>query len=161
MKTTKTIPANVPPAYLRRVRSFVCRNSRFTTAQERAHVEMWPQFGLSLQDGVLDFQKQFGREAPRLLEIGFGGGQSLLAIAKQQPDKDFIGIETHKPGIGALLLGMKQQNVTNIRLYEADAIEVLAQCIPDASIDSVQLFFPDPWQKRRHHARRLIQPTFI
>ncbi|TAK76964.1 MAG: tRNA (guanosine(46)-N7)-methyltransferase TrmB [Gammaproteobacteria bacterium] len=158
---TAAILTDTLPEHFRRVRSFVRRDSRRTPAQERAYTALWPRFGLSLKQGQVDYSQVFGREAPRLLEIGFGSGQSLLAIAKRQPEKDFIGIETHKPGMGALLLGIQQQAVENIRLYDVDAVEVLAQCIPEASLDGVQIFFPDPWQKRRHHARRLIQPAFV
>jgi tRNA (guanine-N7-)-methyltransferase len=99
--------------------------------------------------------------APRLLEIGFGSGSSLLAVAKSEPNKDFIGVETHKPGIGALLLGMQAEALTNIRLYHGDVVEILKKNIAAASLEGVQIFFPDPWPKRRHHPRRLIQSDFI
>lgn len=146
---------------LRRVRSFVRRDGRMTEAQRRALAEIWPIVGIDKENGVIDFADTFGREAPRVLEIGFGSGYSLLEIAKANPEKDFIGIETYQPGIGTLLLGIEAHHVHNIRLYYADAVEVLAQCIPSASLDGVQLFFPDPWPKRRHHKRRLIQPEFV
>ncbi|MBV9575655.1 MAG: tRNA (guanosine(46)-N7)-methyltransferase TrmB [Gammaproteobacteria bacterium] len=144
-----------------RLRSFVRRDSRITFAQERAHHELWPQYGLSGENGLADYEQIFGRIAPCFLEIGFGSGQSLLALAKSQPDKDFIGVETHKPGIGALLLGMQANAVSNLRVYHADVIDVLQTSIPNASLAGVQIFFPDPWPKRRHHARRLIQTDFI
>src|ERR1700733_2493462 len=113
-----------------RIRSFVRRNGRKTLAQQRAQIEGWPQFGLQVAAGQLDYQKLFGRNAPRLLEIGFGSGQSLLALAQAEPDKDFIGVETHKPGIGALLLGIERYQLTNLRVYEADVVDVLENCIP-------------------------------
>lgn len=144
-----------------RIRSFVRRGGRKTIGQERAYDALWPQFGLHVSQGMLDYPSQFGRQAPTVMEIGFGIGQSLLAMAVEHPEMNIIGVETHKPGIGALLLGVEQHELTNVRIYDADVVDVLAQCIPDASLDSVQIFFPDPWQKRRHHARRLIQPEFV
>lgn len=144
-----------------RLRSFVRRDGRRTVAQERAQADLWPRFGLEISNGLVDMQASFARQAPRYLEIGFGSGVSLLAIAKEQPDKDFIGVETHKPGIGALFLGIQTDALTNLRVFYGDVIDVLEKCIPDNSLDGVQIFFPDPWQKRRHHARRLIQPEFV
>ncbi len=144
-----------------RVRSFVRRSGRKTDAQVRAHEILWPVLGLHVGQGMLDYQHLFGRLAPTILEIGFGTGQSLLALAAERPDINIIGVETYKSGIGALLLGIQRANLTNIRVYDADVIDVFTGCIPDASLDGVQIFFPDPWQKRRHHPRRLIQPEFI
>lgn len=144
-----------------RLRSFVCRGGRGTTAQDRAIREVWAVAGLDLAGGKLDFQQIFGREAPTYLEIGFGSGTTLLAAAAQYPEKNFIGVETHWPGIGALLMGVEQQGLTNLRVFRADVIDVLEQCMPAASLAGVQIFFPDPWQKRRHHARRLIQSDFL
>ena len=144
-----------------RIRSFVRRDSRMTGAQRQAFTALWPRYGLNAEVGVLDYHAIFARSAPRILEIGFGSGQSLLAVAQQFPDEDFIGIEIYKPGIGALLLGMQLLNVYNIRVFCADAVDVLERCIPEASLDRIQLFFPDPWPKRRHHKRRLIQPDFV
>jgi tRNA (guanine-N7-)-methyltransferase len=150
-----------PPPGLFRIRSFVRRDGRRTPSQEKAWEMLWPQMGLDVANTNVSFADVFKREAPTHLEIGFGMGQSLLACAKAQPDRNFIGVETHKPGIGALLLGIQSDELTNIRVYYADVIDVLNKCIPDASLASVQIFFPDPWQKRRHHQRRLIQPEFI
>jgi tRNA (guanine-N7-)-methyltransferase len=144
-----------------RLRSFVRRDGRRTAAQERAQAELAPRFGLEIANGFVDYQASFGREAPRFLEIGFGTGVSLLALAKAAPEKDFIGVETHKPGIGALFLGIQTESLTNLRVFYGDVIDVLEKCIPDNSLDGVQIFFPDPWQKRRHHPRRLIQPDFV
>jgi tRNA (guanine-N7-)-methyltransferase len=144
-----------------RLRSFVRRDGRRTVAQERAYNALWPQFGLQLEQGLIDYSKVFGREGPRFLEIGFGSGHSLLALAKAHPERDYIGVETHKPGIGALFLGIEVDALTNLRVYDCDVIDILQQCIPDASLDGIQIFFPDPWPKRRHHPRRLIQPEFV
>jgi tRNA (guanine-N7-)-methyltransferase len=149
---------NIP---LRKIRSFVRRDGRMTSAQKQALEQAWPHIGLQLENGLIDFQDVFKREAPRVLEIGFGSGQSLLAMAKAHEDQNFIGIETYQPGIGSLILGMELQEVKNIRIYYADAVEVLEQCIPMQSLDVVQIFFPDPWPKRKHHKRRLIQTEFV
>lgn len=144
-----------------RLRSFVIRGGRGTEAQVRAMREAWPQAGLELSGGMLDFTQVFGRSAPTYLEIGFGTGHTLLAAAEQHPDKNFIGVETHRPGVGTLLMGMTQLGLTNLRVFRTDVIDVLEQCIPDQSLSGVQIFFPDPWQKRRHHARRLVQIEFL
>lgn len=146
---------------LRRIRSFVRRDGRLTDAQSRAIETMLPQLGLQLDNGMLSFTDVFQREAPCVLEIGFGSGYSLLEMAKQHPELNLIGVETHLPGVGTLLHGIEAQQLENIRVFNADAVEVLASCIPDHSLDTVQIFFPDPWQKRRHHKRRLIQVPFV
>jgi tRNA (guanine-N7-)-methyltransferase len=155
----KTLSNPVAPA--RRIRSFVRRDGRMTEAQKRVLDELWPRFGLALEVGVLNFTKLFERDAPCLLEIGFGSGYSLLEIARAHPENNFIGIETYQPGIGSLLLGIEEHGLTNIRIFYQDAVEVLEQCIAPSSLDGVQIFFPDPWPKRRHHKRRLIQPEFV
>lgn len=143
-----------------RIRSYVPRGRR-TDAQERAYEVMWPQYGLTLDQGMIDSDKIFGRTAPLFLEIGFGSGQSLLAVAKLQSEHNFIGVETHQPGIGALLMGMQEEDIKNLRVFYGDVIDVLEKCIPDAALAGVHIFFPDPWPKRRHHQRRLIQAEFI
>lgn len=146
---------------LRRVRSFVRRDGRMTDAQKRAVDVLLPLFGLNLSDGVIDLAASFQRDAKTNLEIGFGSGYSLLEMAKTFPDENFIGIETHLPGVGSLLQGIEIAELKNIRVYYADAVEVLRQCIPDNSLDVIQIFFPDPWPKRKHHKRRLIQENFV
>lgn len=143
-----------------RIRSFVGRNSRKTAAQEKAYQTLWPQYGLSKTE-PLAYEAAFGRLAPCYLEIGFGMGTSLLALAAARPENNYIGVETHQPGIGAILNGIKDQRITNIRLFHGDVIDVLEQCIPDHSLAGVQIFFPDPWPKRRHHERRLVQSAFV
>lgn len=150
-----------PAKPLRRLRSFVRRDGRRTPAQDRAFTELCPKWGLPIDSGLIEIQKVFGNDNPTFLEIGFGTGQSLLAAAKAQSHHNFIGVETHKPGLGSLLLGLELNELTNLRAFYGDVIDVLEKCIPNESLDGVQIFFPDPWQKRRHHARRLIQPEFI
>ncbi|VVC76737.1 tRNA (guanine-N(7)-)-methyltransferase [Aquicella siphonis] len=148
------------PSKIFRIRSYVPRGRR-TDAQERAFAECWPRYGLRPDAGLIDYKDIFGRSAPCFLEIGFGSGQSLLALAKAHPEVDYIGVETHQPGIGAVFQGIQANGLTNLRLYYSDVIDVLEKCIPPGSLDGVQIFFPDPWPKRRHHQRRLIQPDFV
>jgi tRNA (guanine-N7-)-methyltransferase len=144
----------------RTIKSFVMRAGRMTEGQQRGLDQGWPKFGLELEDGQQDFDALFGRRAPRTLEIGFGMGQSLLEMAAAAPEQDFIGVEVHKPGVGALLNGLMTQNLGNVRVYSCDALEVLRRCVADASLDRLLLFFPDPWHKSRHHKRRIVQPAF-
>ena len=144
-----------------RIRSFVLRTGRMTPGQQRGLDEHWPRWGLSLDDGALDIAQAFGRTAPTVLEIGFGMGASLLQMAQAAPDKNCIGIEVHRPGVGKLLQGMAEQGVDNIRVYCDDAVEVLQRCIAPDSLAAVQIFFPDPWHKKKHNKRRLIQPAFV
>lgn len=144
----------------REIKSYVMRAGRMTPGQERGLEQGLPRYGLRLEEGVLQPQKVFGRQAPLTLEIGFGMGQSLLQMAKEAPEQDFIGVEVHRPGVGALLNGMLTDSVDNVRIYSCDAIEVLNQCVADESLDRLLLFFPDPWHKSRHHKRRIVQPAF-
>lgn len=144
-----------------KIRSFVRREGRLTKGQQRALDELLPLWGIELSAHHLSPASLFEREAPLHLEIGFGMGQSLLQMAAQQPQHNFIGIEVHRPGVGALLAGIEQQQLTNIRVCNADAVEVLQQMIPDAILAAVYIFFPDPWHKKRHNKRRLIQPEFV
>lgn len=143
------------------IRSYVMRVGRMTEGQRIAFDRYWEQLGLSLFDGPLVAAGVFGREAPLVLELGFGMGDSLLAMAAAEPDKNFIGIEVHPPGVGRLLNSAGQAGLKNLRVYMADAIDVLNDCIPDASLDRFQLYFPDPWHKKKHHKRRIVQPAFV
>ena len=145
----------------RGIKSFVMRSGRMTEGQQRGLDQGWPKYGLELADGLRDFDQVFGRSAPRTFEIGFGMGHATLEMAAAAPEQDFIGVEVHKPGVGALLNGMLTQNLSNIRVYSCDALEVLRDCVADASLDRVLLFFPDPWHKARHNKRRLIQSPFV
>ncbi|WP_244233142.1 tRNA (guanosine(46)-N7)-methyltransferase TrmB, partial [Pseudomonas aeruginosa] len=145
---------------MRTVKSFVMRAGRMTEGQQRGLDLGWPKFGLELSDEVQDFDAIFGRQAPRTFEIGFGMGHSTLEMAAAAPDIDFIGVEVHKPGVGALLNGLLTQGLGNVRVYSCDALEVLRHCVADASLDRLLLFFPDPWHKKRHHKRRIVQPEF-
>ena len=145
----------------RRIRSFVIRPGRMTAGQRRALEEGLPRYGLELADGALDPEKAFGRPGPLIMEIGFGMGQSLVDMAVAQPDTNFIGVEVHRPGVGRLLHTMMEREIENIRIYCDDAVAVLENCIGDGMLDGVQVFFPDPWHKKRHHKRRLIQPEFL
>ncbi len=148
------------PVRRREIKSYVMRAGRMTDGQQRGLDDGWPKFGLLLADGMRDFDQVFGRQAPRTLEIGFGMGHSLLEMAQAAPEQDFIGIEVHRPGVGGLLNGLLTENVSNVRVYSCDALEVLKNCVADASLDRLMLFFPDPWHKSRHHKRRIVQPEF-
>lgn len=152
---------STPERKHRAIRSFAIRSGRMTLGQERAYDALWSKFGLLRESGEFNQQAVFGRMAPLILEIGFGMGVSLADMAEAAPDKDFIGVEVHRPGVGSLLKEVQARNLTNIRIYCDDAIEVLNQCIPLASLDVVQLFFPDPWHKNKHHKRRIVQLPFI
>jgi len=145
--------------YMRKIRSFVMRAGRLTEGQQRALEQQWPEYGLEL--GVpFNPVEIFQREAPLIAEIGFGMGDSMLEMAQADPDSDFVGIEVHTPGVGRLLNNASEHSVTNIRVYQDDAVEVFNQCFADDSIDRLQLFFPDPWHKKKHHKRRIVQLEF-
>ena len=146
---------------MRRVRSFVLREGRLTAGQQKALDSLWPRFGLERGAGLLDPQVVFGRDAPRVLEIGYGMGHSLVQMAGAEPDKDFIGIEVHRPGVGALLMATDEMGISNLRSYCDDAVDILELCIPDASLTRVQLYFPDPWHKKKHHKRRIVQSAWV
>jgi len=153
-----TSPADDRP--VRNIRSFVRREGRITAGQERALQELWPRYGLEA-GAPLDLAAIFGRQAPCTLEIGFGNGDSLAAMAEQQPECDFIGIEVHRPGVGRLLQQLHARELDNVRVMREDAVQVLKCCLPDNSLDRLLLFFPDPWHKKRHHKRRIVQTGFI
>ena len=145
----------------RAVRSFVLRAGRITVAQQRALVELWPRLGVAFEPHALDLRALFGRAAPRVLEIGFGDGELLCDMARRFPEQDFIGVEVHEPGVGHCLLLIEKLGLSNVRLIRHDAVEVLREQVPDASLAAVNLFFPDPWPKKRHHKRRIVQPDFM
>ncbi|TKC91726.1 tRNA (guanosine(46)-N7)-methyltransferase TrmB [Trinickia terrae] len=149
------------PQHPRRIRSFVTRAGRVSTGQRRAMEELGPRFVIPYAPVAADWDALFGRTAPRVLEIGFGMGATTAEIAAQRSGDDFIGVEVHEPGVGALLKLMGEQNLANIRIVQHDAVEVLEQMIAPASLDGAHIFFPDPWHKARHHKRRLIQPKFV
>ena len=155
------LPEQNTPPKKRAIRSYVLRTGRMTAGQQQAYDAGWQQYGLHHKGGALNASDSFGRAGQVVLEIGFGMGQSLLAMAKAAPASNFIGIEVHTPGVGKLIQGMEEQGVDNIRIYRHDAVEILRDCISAESLDTVQIFFPDPWHKRRHNKRRLIQPAFV
>ncbi|UTF58640.1 tRNA (guanosine(46)-N7)-methyltransferase TrmB [Gilvimarinus sp. DA14] len=150
------------PEYKKKsIRSFVIRAGRMTEGQRKAFEAHWPKYGLSLFDGPLNPEQAFDRQAPLVLEIGFGMGDSLREMAINEPEKDFIGIEVHPPGVGRLIYTAAQNEVDNLRVYMADATDVLDDCIADNSISRLQIYFPDPWHKKKHHKRRIVQPEFV
>ena len=143
----------------RRIRSFVIREGRITAAQERALTELWPVYGIE-PGATLDLTGIFGREAPRCLEIGFGVGEVIGHLAETRPDRDYLGIEVHRSGVGRLLLRAAERSLSNLRVVCDDAVEVLQQRIADDCFEEILVFFPDPWHKKRHHKRRLIDAEF-
>ena len=148
--------------HLRRIKSYVLREGRLTTGQERALRELWPVWGIEYADSLLDIDKTYGRGgAPLTVEIGFGMGKSLVEMAQKAPERNFLGIEVHTPGIGACLADIRDKGISNLRIAHHDAVEVFNNMIPDGSVDTLQLFFPDPWHKARHHKRRIVKPEFL
>lgn len=145
----------------RLIRSFVRREGRITPAQKKSLEQLWPAYGLDLGTGCLDLQTIFTRQAPRILEIGFGNGESLAQQARTTPETDFLGIEVYRPGVGQLLARLKAEGLENVRVICDDAWKVLQHHISGQSLDGIQIFFPDPWPKKRHHKRRLIQTPFV
>jgi tRNA (guanine-N7-)-methyltransferase len=142
------------------IRSYVLRQGRFSPAQQRAYESLLPRFGVKYAHEFLDFPAIFGRSAPVVVEIGFGMGETTAAIAATHPGNDYLAIEVHTPGVGSLLKQMDEQGLTNIRIVPHDAAEVLRDMVPRESVDGIHIFFPDPWPKKRHHKRRLLQPAF-
>jgi tRNA (guanine-N7-)-methyltransferase len=147
-------------AMQRAIRSFVIRAGRITDAQRRAREEYWPRFGIDFDPVQLDLDRCFGRHRARTLEIGFGNGEHLLERAAASPDRDFLGIEVHEPGVGHLLLAASKSEIMNLKVIAHDAVEVLHHQIGPETLDEVQLLFPDPWPKKRHHKRRIVQSEF-
>jgi tRNA (guanine-N7-)-methyltransferase len=144
----------------RTVRSYVLRQGRVTAGQERALAELMPAYGIGFKDEMLQPAAVFGREAPLVLEIGSGMGETTARIARERPDTDFIAVEVHGPGVGSLLKRIEEDGLKNLRVIRHDALEVLEKMIPDGSLSGIHLFFPDPWPKKRHHKRRLVQAAF-
>ena len=155
------MPDSAEQPFLRQIRSFVRREGRLTEGQQRALDELYPRFGIEPGAQPLDFDAIFGRRAPRVLEIGFGNGESLAAMAKARPDWDYLGIEVHRPGVGHLLLQIEAEGLENLRVICGDAQQIVRHNIPDGSLHGLQLFFPDPWPKKRHHKRRIVQPEWV
>jgi len=143
------------------VRSFVLRQGRMTDGQKKAYDRNWLKYGLTRDQGIIDPREIFGRDNMLNLEIGFGMGQSLADMAEASPEQDFIGVEVHLPGVGALLKEVEDRGLENIRVYGIDANDVLDLCLPDAALDRVMVYFPDPWPKKKHHKRRLVQHDFV
>jgi tRNA (guanine-N7-)-methyltransferase len=145
----------------RPIRSFVIRAGRMTARQSQAHDSLWSQYGIDYKQQQIDFVKAFGRKAPLVVEIGFGMGKSLVEVANNHPELDFLGIEVHPPGVGACMADIADRKLSNVRIIMHDAIEVLSHCIADGAIDQLLILFPDPWPKKKHHKRRLIQTQLI
>lgn len=145
----------------RTIRSYVLRGGRVTAAQERALETLWPRYGIDRSEGPLDLDRIFGRRAPRCLEIGFGAGEVIGALAEANRDVDYLGVEVHRPGIGRLLLRATAAQLHNLRVIERDAVEVLEHGLADGSLDEILVFFPDPWHKKRHVKRRLVDARFV
>jgi tRNA (guanine-N7-)-methyltransferase len=145
----------------RSIRSFVLRAGRMGSGQARALAELGPRFLLPYQEQQLNLEAVFGRGAPKVVEIGFGMGHATASIAEAERGSDFLGIEVHEPGVGALLKRIEELNLDNLRIVQHDAVEVFKHMLADASLDGIHIFFPDPWHKKRHHKRRLIQPEFV
>lgn len=158
-QSANTLPSD--PRTDHHIRSFVRRQGRLSPAQQRAVETLLPRFGIAYQAQPLDLAAAFGRDAPKILEIGFGMGDSTATIALANPERDYLCLEVHTPGVGNLLKLIDTQAIRNIRIIQHDAVEVLRDMLNDASLDGVHIFFPDPWHKARHNKRRLIQAVFI
>jgi len=150
----------VEEKYFRKIRSFVKRNGRMRPGQKRAIEELWPTFGIEYKTESLNLNVAFDSDAKKNLEIGFGMAENLISVAQSKPDEDFLGIEVYQPGLGHALLQIEEHNLKNVRVMKHDAVEVLTHQIADESLDSISIFFPDPWHKKKHHKRRLINPEF-
>lgn len=145
----------------RSIRSFVLRKGRLTVAQQHALDELWPHYGIERIGTVLDFDDHFERQGDVIVEIGFGNGESTWRMAQQEPEKNFIGIEVHEPGVGQLLMALEEHNIENVRIAREDAVPFMQNRIAQGSLAAVRIYFADPWPKKRHHKRRIIQPDFV
>jgi len=145
----------------RTIKSFILRQGRLTHGQQRALDEQWPVFGIDYEEKPMDMAACFGNDNPVVLEIGFGNGESLLKMAAENPEQNFIGIEVHRPGVGHLLHLIQERGITNLRVMNHDAIDILQNQTPEHSLSRIQLYFPDPWHKKKHNKRRIVQPTFL
>ena len=154
-------PGSSEQPYRRSVRSYVLRAGRVTEGQRRALEELWPEYGIEPGGGALDFKALFGNAHPVIMEIGFGNGEATWRMAREHPGENFLGVEVHQPGVGRLLMNVREQELTNVRVACEDAVELLRERVPDGSLDGIRIYFPDPWPKKRHHKRRIVQPTFI
>jgi len=152
---------NKPKFRFREIKSFVLRQGRLTPGQQKAFETAWPKYGLEYSTDILDFNLIFGNENPVVLEIGFGNGDSLAQMAEDQPDINFLGIEVHRPGVGHLLIEIEKRELTNLRIISHDAIDLLKNSLSENSLSGVQLFFPDPWHKKRHYKRRIVKASFL
>lgn len=150
-----------PILFKREVKSFVRRQRKLTESQTHALHAAWPQFGVVMTDQKLNLDDLFHRHAETILEIGFGLGDTILSMAQQNPDKNYLGIEVHEPGVAAVMQGIIENNITNIRVIQHDAVKVIREWMPDRVLSRVHLYFPDPWPKKKHHKRRIVQPDFI
>ncbi len=149
-----------PTGSHRPIRSFVLRQGRMTEAQQRAFETLWPRYGLTLGETELNLPALFGNDHPMTLEIGFGNGEALAQQALRHPERNFLGVEVHSPGVGHLMIRLAQQESDNVRILQCDAMQLLRHHLPAGSLAAVLLFFPDPWHKKRHHKRRIVQPEF-
>ncbi len=154
-------PAQRPSPPPRRIRSYVLREGRLTAGQQRAFATRWPRWGLEYDPTPLDLAELFGNRRPVFLEIGFGNGEGLAEMARCHPERNYLGIEVHRPGVGHLLIRLEQDGSENVRLIRHDAVEVVQRMLPSAALSGVYLLFPDPWHKKRHHKRRIVQCAFV
>lgn len=151
---------STPEIKKRTIRSFVVRGGRMTEGQQKAYDANWAVYGLDVNQGRIAYEDVFGRQSDVVIEVGFGMGASLIEMAKNAPENDYIGIEVHPPGVAKLMMLAKEAGLTNIRVYCHDAIEIMADCLPQGQATTFQLFFPDPWHKKKHNKRRIVQPLF-
>ena len=150
-----------PMLFKREIKSFVRRQRRITPRLQKAYDLAWPKFGITVSDAPLDLENIFGRKAARVCEIGFGSGDTLLPMAKENPDGDYLGIEVHEPGVAEVMFGIIENNLTNIRVIKNDAVKILRDFIADNAFSRIHIYFPDPWPKKKHRKRRLIQDDFV